>query len=89
MLLTYSTIKSANLSKALKHTKTNTTFFILLCLNYATRYYLNTKVDFSLLCKLLILANSKATKLLLLPLTLNARLLTNALEEYLSTLILP
>ena len=73
----------------LKSTKTTPTLFILLCLNHKTRYYPNTKRDFSLYSKPLILANSEATRLLLQPLTLNAGPLTNALEEYPLALLLP
>ena len=61
-------------SGLLEYTKTSTTLFLLLYLNYIICYYLNIKVDFSLPSKYIILANYKATILLLLFSILNTRL---------------
>jgi hypothetical protein len=84
--LTYSItepVKSPNWSK---YAKTTTTFFALLCLNHKTRYRSNTKGDFRLPYRPIVLAISKATRLLLEHLTLNNNNYLNALEESLFAL---
>ena len=65
---------ASGLLELLEYTKTSTTLFLLLYLNYIIHYYLNIKVDFSLPSKYIILANYKATILLLLFSILNTRL---------------
>jgi hypothetical protein len=59
---------------------------VLLCLNYKTRYYSNIKGDFRLPYRPIILAISKATRLLLKHLILNNNNYLNALEESLFAL---
>jgi hypothetical protein len=84
--LTYSItepVKSPNWSK---YAKTTTTFFALLCLNHKTRYRSNTKGDFRLPYRPIVLAISEATGLLLEHLTLNNNDYLNAPEESLFAL---
>ena len=68
----YSTIELLNLSNCPKYAKPLLFILYPLCLNYLTRYYLNIKGDFNLPSKPINLANSKATRLLLRSLILNA-----------------
>ena len=89
LTVTYSTTESAKPPKAPKYAKTTTTLSTLSCLNHTTRYYFNTKGDFSLPLKPTNLDNFEAAGLLLRPLTLNARLLINALTESYSAPKLP
>lgn len=78
----YSTSEPPTLPNRSKHAKPLLSTLYPLCLNYLTYFRLNTKVDFSLLLKPIDLANVKATRLLLLPTTLNTEFLINALVEY-------
>jgi hypothetical protein len=70
--------KLLNLTKS---AKTSTPLFILLCLNYITRYYCNTKREFSLLYKLIFLVSLKATRLLRVHLILNTISSLNILKK--------
>ena len=69
----YSTIELPNPLNCPKYAKPLLFILYPLCLNHLTRYYLNIKGDFSLPFKPINLANSEATRLLLRPLTSNAK----------------
>jgi hypothetical protein len=77
----YSTTKLPTLLNCLESLSITNLYYVSLYLNYLTCYYFNIKKAFNLPSKPIILANSKATRLLLKPLTLNARPLINALVE--------
>src|SRR3954470_21245434 len=79
--ITYSTSEPDKPPNRTEFLGTTTFPIILSCLNQITRYYRNTKGDFSLPFPLIILVNSKAIKRLLVPLTLSTRFSLNALKE--------
>jgi hypothetical protein len=84
--LTYSTTEPVKPPNWSKYAKTTTIFFALLCLSHKTHYRSNTKGDFRLPYRPIVLAISEVTRLLLEHLTLNNNDYLNALEESLFAL---